>query len=60
MKTKEPQYNSYIRLKEEKGSNELGLMLNNVWDRDPKRLAFVLSPLGVSIVKSPVDIGTTT
>ncbi len=42
MKTKEPQYNSYIQLKEEKGLNKLGLMLNNVWDGDPKRLTFVL------------------
>jgi len=43
MKTKEPQYNSYIQLKEEKGLNKLGLMLNNVWDGDPRRLTFVLS-----------------
>jgi len=43
MATKEPQYNSIIKLKGKKGLNQLGIMMNQVWDADPKRLVFVLS-----------------
>ena len=41
--TKEPQYNFLLDLKEHKGINQLGLMMNQVWNDDPRRLAFVLS-----------------
>ena len=41
--TKEPQYEILLDLKNRKGINQLGLMMNEVWDGDPKRLAFVLS-----------------
>ena len=40
---KESQYNSQLDLMKKKGLSQLGLMLNEVWDGDPKRLAFVLS-----------------
>ena len=43
MKTKEPQYTYLLQKKEKKGLTKLGLMMNAVWERDPKRLAFVLS-----------------
>lgn len=42
-KTKEPQYQSLLDLKNAKGLNQLGLMMNEVWDADPRRLVFVLS-----------------
>jgi 2-polyprenyl-3-methyl-5-hydroxy-6-metoxy-1,4-benzoquinol methylase len=42
-RTKEPQYQSLLDLKSNKGVNQLGLMMNEVWNRDPRRLAFVLS-----------------
>ena len=38
-KTKEEQYSYLLELEERK----LGLMMNRVWDNDPKRLSFVLS-----------------
>ncbi len=38
-KTKEQQYSYLLDLNERK----LGLMMNRVWDNDPKRMAFVLS-----------------
>jgi 2-polyprenyl-3-methyl-5-hydroxy-6-metoxy-1,4-benzoquinol methylase len=41
--TKEPQYGILLDLKNRKGINELGLMMNQVWNDDPRRLAFVLS-----------------
>jgi len=41
--TKEPQYEILLDLKNRKGISQLGLMMNEVWDSDPKRLAFVLS-----------------
>ena len=43
MKTKEPQYNFLHKLKKDKGLNQLGLMMNGVWENDPRRLVFVLS-----------------
>ena len=42
-RTKEPQYEILLDLKKRKGINKLGLMMNEVWDGDPRRLAFVLS-----------------
>ena len=42
-KTKEPQYQSLLELKNSKGLNQLGLMMNEVWDSDPRKLTFVLS-----------------
>jgi len=41
--TKEPQYQSQVTLRESKGLTELGLMMNQVWHDDPKRLLFVLA-----------------
>ena len=42
-RTKEPQYKILLDLKKRKGLNQLGLMMNEVWDGDPRRLSFVLS-----------------
>jgi 2-polyprenyl-3-methyl-5-hydroxy-6-metoxy-1,4-benzoquinol methylase len=42
-KTKESQYQVLLHLKNKKGINQLGLMMNEVWDSDPRRLTFVLS-----------------
>ena len=42
-KTKEPQYNNCLEIKESQGLTSLGLMTNQVWYDDPKRLTFVLS-----------------
>jgi len=41
--TREPQYNSCLRTREEQGLTSLGLMTNQVWEDDPRRLAFVLA-----------------
>jgi SAM-dependent methyltransferase len=41
--TKEKQYNFLLSLKEEQGLTPLGLMTNQVWNDDPKRLLFLLS-----------------
>ena len=43
MHMKEPQYNSQLDLVKQKGNSKLGLMINEVWDIDPRRMAFVLS-----------------
>lgn len=42
-KTKEPQYQTCLDIRDEIGMAELGLMSNQYWYDDPKRLAFVLS-----------------
>ena len=42
-KTKEPQYSICLEVKEKHGTTSLGLMSNQVWYDDPKRMAFVLS-----------------
>ncbi|MFH1148464.1 MAG: class I SAM-dependent methyltransferase [Pseudomonadota bacterium] len=42
-KTKEAQYQHCIELRDSKGLARLGLMSNQVWHDDPKRLAFLLS-----------------
>lgn len=41
--TKEPQYQALIEHRDKKGVATLGLMNNQVWHDDPKRLAFTLS-----------------
>ena len=43
IRTKEHQYNSLLDLADKKGINQLGLMMNQVWNDDPRRLTFVLS-----------------
>lgn len=42
-KTKEPQYQDQILLRETKGLTPLGLTTNQVWYDDPRRLLFVLA-----------------
>lgn len=42
-KTREPQYRSIVEKFEEQGLETLGLMTNQAWDDDPKRLAFTFS-----------------
>ncbi len=42
-KAHEPQYQRCIELRETKGLARLGLMSNQVWQDDPRRLMFVLS-----------------
>jgi hypothetical protein len=41
--TREPQYQRLIDLRDEVGLTSLGLMTNQVWHDDPRRLGFVLS-----------------
>ena len=41
--TKEPQYQIQVRLRETKGLTRLGLVTNQVWHDDPRRLLFVLA-----------------
>jgi Methyltransferase domain len=41
--TREPQYNRCLETREEQGLTSLGLMTNQVWEDDPRRLAFVLA-----------------
>ena len=41
--TKEPQYNALLEVKAEHGVTQLGLMTNQGWHDDPKRLAFTLA-----------------
>ena len=43
LKTKEAQYRESLTLEERIGRTSFGLMSNQVWHDDPKRLAFVLS-----------------
>jgi len=42
-KTREPQYQRCLDVLEERGRAGLGLMTNQVWHDDPRRLAFVLA-----------------
>ena len=42
-KTKETQYQDQIELLEKKGLTTLGLMTNQVYHDDPRRLVFILS-----------------
>ena len=42
-KTKEPQYNISLELEEKHGIAQLGILTNETWFNDPKRMVFVLS-----------------
>jgi len=42
-RTKEPQYDSCVALRDAKGLSQLGLMSSETWFDDPKRLAFLLA-----------------
>lgn len=42
-KTKEKQYEDLLKVREEIGTSSLGVMMNQVWHDDPRRLAFVLA-----------------
>lgn len=42
-RTKEPQYNLVLEVRAEHGVTQLGLMTNQGWHDDPKRLAFTLA-----------------
>jgi SAM-dependent methyltransferase len=41
--TREPQYQRCVDLRAQKGLTSLGLMSNQVWEDDPRRLGFVLA-----------------
>lgn len=41
--TKEPQYEALLKLKERRGLARLGVMNNQVWHDDPRRLVFTLA-----------------
>ena len=41
--TREPQYTRCLDIRAQQGLTPLGLMTNQVWEDDPKRLAFLLS-----------------
>ena len=41
--TREPQYNRCVEIKEQFGLTPLGLMTNQVWHDDPRRLTFLLA-----------------
>lgn len=43
LKTKEPQYQHEIELAQQNGFARFGLMSNQVWQEDPRRLVFLLS-----------------
>lgn len=42
-KTKEPQYDVVLDVRDKIGTASLGLMTNQVWHEDPRRLAFMLA-----------------
>lgn len=41
--TREPQYNRCVEIRERQGLTSLGLMTNQVWEDDPRRLTFLLA-----------------
>jgi Methyltransferase domain len=41
--TREPQYNRCLEIKDAQGLTPLGLMTNQVWEDDPRRLTFLLA-----------------
>ena len=43
METKEPQYNILFEIKEKHGVSRFGLMSNESWNQDPKRVLFLLA-----------------
>jgi len=42
-KTREPQYQAQVALREARGLTRLGLVTNQVWHDDPRRLLFILA-----------------
>jgi Methyltransferase domain len=42
-RTKEPQYERLLEVQQEVGVSSLGLMTNQVWHEDPRRLSFILA-----------------
>jgi 2-polyprenyl-3-methyl-5-hydroxy-6-metoxy-1,4-benzoquinol methylase len=42
-KTREPQYNICLDIREQRGLSQFGLMSNQVWQDDPRRLTFLLA-----------------
>lgn len=42
-RTREPQYNRYLDLRDERGIARFGLMSNHLWHDDPKHLGFLLA-----------------
>jgi len=42
-KTKEPQYQNQLELRDTRGLTQLGLATNRVWHDDPRRLLFILA-----------------
>ena len=42
-KTVEPQYQKLLKIQEERGVTQLGIMTNQVWHDDPRRVAFMMS-----------------
>ncbi len=42
-RTKEPQYERLLEVRQEIGISSLGLMTNQVWHEDPRRLTFILA-----------------
>jgi len=43
IKTREPQYKLLLDIKKERGVSDLGIMINEAWQQDPKRVVFVLA-----------------
>ena len=41
--TREPQYNRCLEIRDKQGLTSLGLMTNQVWEDDPRRLTFLLA-----------------
>jgi len=41
--TREPQYNRCLEIRDQQGLTPLGLMTNQVWEDDPRRLTFLLA-----------------
>jgi hypothetical protein len=41
--TREPQYNRCVEIRDKQGLTSLGLMTNQVWEDDPRRLTFLLA-----------------
>jgi len=42
-KTREPQYKLLLDIQKERGVSNLGIMINEAWQQDPKRMVFVLA-----------------
>lgn len=57
--TKEPQYGRLLEIEREVGVASLGLMTNQVWYEDPRRLAFILARYKFvsKMLSGQVDVG---